>query len=154
MKKALLIFLKILIILIGIGAVVFLIWEPQVEGVNANATNFEIYFKDPFLAFAYIASIPFFIALYQAFKVLQLAGRNEMYSQMSVNAVRTIKKCALAIIGFAIIGEIIILLNADKSDDAAGGIMMGVFIILSSIVVATAAAKFARMLQSRLEIKA
>ena len=56
-----------------------------------HATLFEIYFKDPFLAYAYIASIPFFVALYQAFKVLGYAGQNKVFSQAAVKAMRTIK---------------------------------------------------------------
>src|SRR5882757_4418154 len=63
-------FLQAVIVLIGIGALALMLWEPHIEGRNAHATLFEIYFKDPFLAYAYIASIPFFVALYQAFKVL------------------------------------------------------------------------------------
>ena len=65
------IFLQVVIVLIGIGALALMLWEPHIEGRNAHATLFEIYFKDPFLAYAYIASIPFFVALYQAFKVLE-----------------------------------------------------------------------------------
>ena len=44
-------------------------------------TLFQIYFNDPFLAYAYIASLPVFVALYQAFKVLGYAGQNEVFSQ-------------------------------------------------------------------------
>ena len=61
MKRSSTIFLQIVIVLIGIGAVALLLWEPQIEGRNAHATLFEIYFKDPFLAYAYIGSIPFFV---------------------------------------------------------------------------------------------
>lgn len=39
-------------------------------GAAAHATLFEIYFKDPFLAYAYVASIPFFAVLCQAFRTL------------------------------------------------------------------------------------
>ena len=71
-----------------------MLWEPHVEGRNAHATLFEMYFKDPFLAYAYIASIPFFVALYQAFKVLGYVGQNKIFSQAAVKALRTIKYCA------------------------------------------------------------
>jgi hypothetical protein len=52
-------FLQVVIVLIGIGVLAFMLWEPHVEGRNAHATVFEIYFHDPFLAYAYIGSIPF-----------------------------------------------------------------------------------------------
>ena len=77
--------------------------------MNAHATNFEIYFKDPFLALVYAGSIPFFIALYQAFKVLGYAGQNKVFSPEAVKALRTIKYCAIAIIGFVVVEEIFIM---------------------------------------------
>lgn len=70
MKRGSTIFLQAVIVLLGIGALALMLWEPHLEGRNAHATTFEIYFNDPFLAYAYVASIPFFTALYQAFKVL------------------------------------------------------------------------------------
>jgi len=69
------IFLQAVIVLIGIGALALMLWEPHIEGRNAHTTLFEIYFKDPFLAYAYLASIPFFVALYQVFKVLGYIGQ-------------------------------------------------------------------------------
>ena len=110
MKRSSTIFLQVVIVLIGIGALALLLWEPHIEGRNAHATLFEIYFKDPFLAYVYIASIPFFVALYQAFKVLGYAGQNKVFSQAAVKALRTIKYCAIAIIGFVAVGEIFIML--------------------------------------------
>ncbi|MEK7514868.1 MAG: hypothetical protein AAB608_00605 [Patescibacteria group bacterium] len=63
MKPLPTLFLKAAIVLIGIGALAFLLIEPHFEGRNVNATLFEIYFRDPFLAYAYIASIPFHSSL-------------------------------------------------------------------------------------------
>src|SRR3990170_7700607 len=97
MKRSSTIFLQVVIVLIGIGAIALMLWEPHIEGRNAHATLFEIYFKDPFLAYAYIASISFFVALYQAFKLLGYIGRNEVFSQRSVKALRAIKYCAIAL---------------------------------------------------------
>src|SRR6476619_3957606 len=99
MNRGSTIFLQIVIVLIGVGALALMLWEPHVEGRNAHATLFEIYFKDPFLAYAYIASIPFFVALYQAFTVLGYAGQNKVFSQAAVKALRIIKYCAIALIG-------------------------------------------------------
>src|SRR5215813_6448951 len=123
MKRSSTIFLQIVIVLIGIGALALMLWEPHLEGRNAHATLFEIYFKDPFLAYAYLASIPFFAAIYQAFKVLGYIGRNKAFSPATVKALRTIKFCALAIIGFVAIGELFIMFN--NSDDRAGGFFIG-----------------------------
>ena len=151
-KRSSTIFLQVVVVLLGIGALALLLWEPQIEGVNAHATNFEIYFKDPFLVLVYIGSIPFFVAIYQAFKLLGYAGQNKVISPEAVKALRTIKYCALAIIGFVVVEEIFIMLN-HGSDDAAGGVAMGIGITFISIVVATAAAVFEGTLQSAVEMK-
>ena len=153
MKKISTIFLQIVIVALGIGALALLLWEPRVEGVNANATTlYQIYFDDPFLALVYAGSIPFFTALYQAFTVLGFAGQNKIFSKEAVNSLRTIKYCALAIIGFVVVEEIFILLN-HGSDDAAGGVFMGILITFGSIIIATAAAMFEQILQSAVDIK-
>ena len=144
------IFLQGVIVLIGMAALAFMIWEPHVEGRNAHATLYEIYFNDPFLAYAYIASIPFFMALYQGFKVLGYAGQNKVFSQAAVKALRTIKHCAMSIIGFVAVGEIFILFS--NSDDRAGGVFIGILIGFGSIVIASAAALFQRILQNAADI--
>ena len=146
------IFLQVVIVLIGIGAVALLLWEPQIEGVNAHSTFFDIYFKDPFLILVYIGSIPFFVALYQAIKVLGYAGQNKIFSKAAVKSLRTIKYCAIAIIGFVALEEIFIMLK-HGSDDPAGGVFMGILITFGSVVIATAAAMFERILQNAVDIK-
>ena len=152
MKRSSTIFLQIVIVALGIGALALLLWEPQIEGRNVHATLFEIYFKDPFIALVYIGSIPFFAALYQAFKVLRYAGQNKVFSKEAVKALRTIKYCAIAIIGFVVVEEIFIMLN-HGNDDPAGGVFMGVLITFGSVVIATAAAMFERILQNAVDIK-
>jgi hypothetical protein len=138
-------------VLIGIGALAFMLWFPHIEGRNAQATPFEVYFKDPFLAFAYVASSAFYLALYQAFKVLGFAGQNKIFSPAAVKALRTIKYCASAIIGFVALAEVFIMLA--ESDDRAGGVFLGVVITFGSIVVATAAAILERILQNAVDMK-
>ena len=137
--------------LIGIGVLALMLWEPHIEGRNAHATLFEIYFKDPFLAYAYLASIPFFVALNQAFKMLGYIGQNEAFSQATVKALRTIKFCALAIVGFVAVGELFIMLG--NSDDRAGGVFMGILITFGSVIIATAAAMFERIFQNAVDMR-
>lgn len=140
--------------LIGIGALALLLWEPQIEGVNAHATNFEIYFKDPFLALVYVGSIPFFFALYQAFKVLGYAQQDKVFSPEAVKALRTIKYCAIAIIGFVVLEELFIILSGNQDRENPGApIFMGILITFPSIVVAAAAAMFERILQKAVDLK-
>src|SRR4051812_18230584 len=151
MKRSSTAFLQIVIVVIGVGALALMLWEPHLEGRNAHATPFEIYFKDPFLAYAYVASIPFFAAIHQAFKVLGYARQSRVFSQAAVNALRTIKFCALTIIVFVAGGEVFIMLHT--SDDRAGGVFMGILITFGSIIIAIAAATFQSILQNAVDMK-
>ena len=154
MKKISTIFLQIIIILIGIGAFIFMLWEPHLEGRNVNSTLFEIYFKDPFLAYVYIASIPFFVALYQAFKVLKYARQNKIFSQPAIKALRTIKYCAIIIIGFVVGAEgYLIIIQRKVEEDIAGGVMMGLIMIFISIIVTAVATMFEKILQNAIDKK-
>jgi hypothetical protein len=152
MKRSSTIFLQVIIVLIGIGALALLLWEPHLEGRNAHATLMQIYFNDPFLAYAYTASIAFFVALYQAFKLLGYIGQNKVFSQAAVNTLRTIKYSAIALVAF-IVAPVAYLFVVRPGDDIAGGVAVGLFIIFVSIVATTAAAVFERLLQTAVDIK-
>ncbi|HMO84456.1 MAG TPA: DUF2975 domain-containing protein [Lacipirellulaceae bacterium] len=152
MKRSSTLFLQAVVVLIGLGALALLILGPQVEGRNAHATQFEVYFKDPFLAYAYVASIAFFTALYQAFRVLGYAGKNQIFSPAAVTALRTIKYCALTLIGFVVVS--VVFMPLDGPEDRPPGVMMRVIAIFGSIVVAAAAALFERILQKAVDLQA
>lgn len=153
MKKSSTVFLQVVLVLTGIGAAALLLWEPQLEGRNVNATLFEIYFKDAFLAYVYLSSIAFFVALYKAFKILGYIRQNKTFSQVTVNALRTIKYCAMTIIAALVGAEAYIFLVQRGNDDIAGGVMMGLMMIFVSSVVATAAAVFEKTTQSAVDMK-
>ena len=153
MKRGSTIFLQVVIALIGVGIFALLLWEPQLEGRNVNATQFEIYFKDPFLAYIYLAFVPFFVGMYQAFKMLGYARRDEVFSPRAVRALAIIKYCAIAVAIFILGAEAYIFIFVRGTDDVAGGVMMGALIIFVSAVIATAAAVFERILQNAVDIK-
>ncbi|HVD21319.1 MAG TPA: DUF2975 domain-containing protein, partial [Nitrososphaera sp.] len=144
-------FLKFVICLIAIGALIWLIWFPQLEGRAANLDLISIY-KDPLIIYAYIGSIPFFVALYQAFKLLGYVDTNNVFSQRAVKAVRNIKYCAITISGLIVLGILYIRLFVN-GDDPAGPTALGIFTTFASIVIATAAAIFERLLQNAVDIK-
>lgn len=142
MKRSSTILLQTIVVVIGVSVLVFMLWEPHLEGRNVHSTLFEIYFKDPFLAYVYIASVSFFVALYQVFKLLGYIKKNELRSQPSVKALRTIKKCGIMLVSFVTGGVLWIILS--ESDDGAGGIVMGVVIGFFFLIVTAAATVFER----------
>jgi hypothetical protein len=152
MKRGSILFLRGVILLVGVAMLAGLLWEPQVEGANANADQFTIYFRDPFLAYVYVGSLPFFFGLYQGFNLLGYVGQGEAISPAAVKALRHITYCALAVIGFIVGGEAYIILLA-VSDDKAGGVAMGVFTGFPCLVTATAAAVLERVLQNAVDLK-
>lgn len=146
MKRKSTLLLQIVVVLVGLGALAFLVWEPQTEGRNAHATLLQTYFTDPFLAYVYVASIPFFVALYQVFKVLGHAGHDQAFSLETVKALRRIRYCSLAMVGF-VVGSVFFMLLADP-DDRPAGVFLRVIVAVSSIVIATAATVSERVLQN------
>jgi len=153
MQRRSAVFLQVVIVLFGIGVLALLLWEPHIEGVNQNATVYEIYFKDPFLAYVYAGSILFFVAIYQAFKVLGYAGRNKIFTHEAVKALRTLKYCAIGIIGLVAVSVFFMMFSDPDDDDRPAGVFMRLLITVPSIVVAAAAGMFERILQNAVEIK-
>ena len=153
MKRGSILFLRAVILLVGVGVLAGLLWEPQVEGRNANADQVTIYFRDPFLAYAYVGSLPFFFGLHQAFKLLGYVGEGQAqtFSPEAIKALRHIKYCALAIVGFIAGGEAYIVLGVN--DDHAGAVTMGIATSFVCVVTATAAAVLERVLQSAVDLK-
>lgn len=140
--------------LFGMGVLTFLLWEPHLEGVNKNATSlYEIYFDDPFLAYVYLGSVPFFMVLYQACRVLGYAGQNTIFSQSAVKSLRTIKYCALALMGFIAGAVLILLLDKTEGEDRPPIVLIGFVFSFGCVIVATAAAVFERILQNALDLK-
>lgn len=146
-KRSSIVVLQLVIVLIGIGILVFMLAEPYFEGRNVDATFFEIYFNDLFLVYAYTGSIAFFVALHKAFKLLGYIGENKLFSMDSVRAMRTIKNCGKIIVAFIVVaGAYLVIVR--PGDDIAGGVFMGLLIIFASGVIAIAAGVFERILQS------
>ena len=151
LKRGSTLFLKVVILLIAIVALAAMIRFPQTEGRAANLDLISIY-ADPFIVFGYIASIPFFIALYQAFRLLGYVDHNQVFSQSAVKAVRKIKYCAIAISGFIVLGVLFIRLFV-HGDDPAGPTGLGILTTFASIVIATGVAILERLLQNAVDIK-
>lgn len=152
MKKPAISFLKLVLVLIAAIVFVGLLWFPQIEGRNASADWVTIYFRDPVLAYAYLASIPFFVALHQAHKLLGLIERDQVFSDQSVKAVKVIKYCALTLLGFVLIGVTYIILGV-KDDDRAGPVALGIYIAFATVVIAAAAAIFQQLLNKAAELQ-
>src|SRR5258706_9108520 len=133
-------FLKVVLLFIAIGVLAALLRFPQTEGRAAHLDLISIY-SDPFIIYIYIASIPFFVGLYEAFKLLNLIDARNAFSQGAVNTLRNMKFASLSLIGFIALAEFYIRFVA-HGDDPAGPTMLGILVSFAIAVIAVASAVF------------
>lgn len=152
LKKSSTIFLQIIIVVLGLGVPYFMLRFPLTEGRAVNLDLFNIYF-DPFIIYAYIASIPFFVALYQVFKLLGYIGQNKVFSLNSVRTLKNIKYCAIILSILIVMAGLYIKIFHDKNDDPAGFLAMCIVTTFISIVVATIAGAYEKLLQNAIKLK-
>lgn len=153
MQKGSTLFLKVVLIVISVVVLVGMVWFPTTEGRADDLEVLDIY-KDPFIIYLYISSIPIFVGVYQAIKLLGYIEANKTFSPISVKALRNIKYCAVAFSGFIAAAIVyIFIVSRNTTEDGAGAILVGFVIMFASIVIATAAGVFQKLLQSAVEIK-
>ena len=152
MKRISIVFLQTVIVLIGIIAIAIMIRFPLTEGRATNLDLFSIY-SDPFILYGYASSIAFFVALYKAFKLLGYIVQNEVFSSNSVKALKSIKYCAIVLSVLIVTAGLYIKISHNKEDDPAGFLAICIVTTFVSIVVATAAAIFEKILQNAIDMK-
>ena len=117
-------------------------------GIMSDKTG---YYR-PILLGLYVPATPFFFALFNAIKLLGYIDKNTAFSDASVQTLKSIKNCALLIIGMFTLGMPYIFYAADR-DDAPGVVAIGLVIIGASVVIATFAATLQKLLQNAKDIK-
>lgn len=119
---------------------------PQVIG------TFQVGGYDLILLGLYLPAIPFFIALYQAMKILSYIDSKRAFSKPLVRAFKNIKLSAYAISGIFALGMPYIFYVADK-DDAPSVVAVALIITFLSFVIGTFAAVMQKLMQNAVEIK-
>lgn len=153
MNRVTTLFLKAAVILIGIPVLAFCIFVvPEVANFAVELYPEMAYLKYLFFIDFYAAAIPFYIALYQAFKLLSYIDKNQAFSDLSVQALKNIKNCAIAISCVFTAGMPLFYLLAER-DDAPGIIIIGMVLIFASMVIAVFAAVLQRLLKEAIDIK-
>ncbi len=100
----------------------------------------------------YATAVPFYFALYQAFKLLSYIDKNHAFSELSVRALKKIKYCALSISLLYVAGMPLFYLLGER-DDAPGIIVIGMIMVFASLVITVFAAVLQKLLQKAVEIK-
>ncbi|WP_085523667.1 DUF2975 domain-containing protein [Tuberibacillus sp. Marseille-P3662] len=153
MKRVSTFFLKIAVILIGLPVLAVCIFlVPEIASYAAELYPDMTYMKYLVLIDLYAAAIPFYFALYQAFKLLHYIDKNKAFSELSVRALKNIKHCAITISILYVVGMPLFYLMGEK-DDAPGIILIGMVIIFASLVIAVFAAVLQKLLKEAIDIK-
>ncbi len=151
MKRGTTLFLKLAVILIGIPVLALCIYGlPWLANNPVNPDYAHILY--PILLGLYVSAIPFYFALYQAFKLLFYIDKNKAFSQNSIKALKNIKYCAITISALYVVILPFVFLVADK-DDAPGLIIVGMVPIFASMVIAVFAAVLQMLLKEAIDIK-
>jgi len=147
MKQESTFLLKGIIFLVGLGVLAFFVFlSPAV--INSERTG---YYR-PILFGMYLTAPPFFLALYQTFKLLTYIDKNKAFSDLSLKALNYIKYCAVIISVLYIIGMPLIF-NAGDRDDPPGVILIGLLFIFIPIIIANFAAIFQKLIKEAINIK-
>lgn len=151
MNRGSTIFLKITILLVG--TIVFslcVFFLPWLANDTANMYPEFAFLQYPVLLGLYVTTIPFFIALYQALKILKLIDHEAAFSESSVNILNFIKYCAITISILYVIGSILLM---SQNALHPGIAIVGFIIIFASVVIAVFVGVLQKLLRNALDIK-
>ena len=143
-------FLKLAVIIIGLpiaGVLTFLTYDLM----TVPKTKEFILFV-PMVIVLYVSAIPYFIALFQTFKLLGYIDRNNAFSVLSVQTLKKVKLCAI-VISVLFIVDLPFLFRIADIDDAPGIVLFSLIIIFASTVIAVFAAVLQKLLANALAIK-
>jgi len=154
LKKGSTVFLKVVVFLIGLAVLaVCLFGLPAIASRDAAKHPDTAYLQYCFLGFVFVLCIPFYTALYQAFKLLTYIDRNQAFSTISIKALKYIKYCSCTIGILIVLGIIISIALFYGNEDITGIIMLALISILASSVIAAFAAVLQKLLQKALDLK-
>lgn len=143
MKKGSTLFLKLIVILIGLPVLALcILWLPSVVD----------YLPLLVIVGLYVTAISFFFALFQALKLLNYIDRNESFSELSVHALKNIKLCAIIICIIYVIILPLIYPLAD-ADDAPGLLAIPIVFLFASSVIAVFSSVLERLFKEALNLK-
>jgi len=154
MKRVSTMFLKIALIIMGLGVLALctlllpLLW-------NDVAINFRDYSYAVYAVFSamFVAAIPFFVGLYQAWRLLTYIDNGLHFSKQSAKSVRTIVTAAASISFIYIISMPFFYIWGDN-DDAPGLIVIGMVLVGVPMVIAVFGSVLHRLITEATDIKA
>lgn len=151
MKRGTTLFLKLAVIFIGLPVLILSLFG-MTWLINNPASPEYDQLLYPVLMGIYLSIFPFFVALYQTFRLLNYIDKKQAFSEWSVKALKNIKFCAIIISGLYVV-VLPFIFGLAQMDDAPGLILVGMIPIFASLVIAVFAAVLQRLLQDAIDLK-
>jgi hypothetical protein len=153
MRRGSTMFLRLAVIAYGLMVLALCIFAvPAISKGMAVELPQAAFMQYPFLIAMYAAAIVFYIATYHAFKLLQYIDTNTAFSDLSVQALKHIKQCAVIItVLFATTMPLFYIFA--EADDAPGVVLVGMAIVAIPLVIAVFAAILEMLLKHAIDIK-
>lgn len=104
------------------------------------------------LTLMYLSMIPYYASLIQAYKLLIYIDHNQAFSNLSVEALKKIKRFAFTISGIYVVMMPLVAAVA-QWDDAPGLMIVGVLPAFAAFVVGVFAAVLERLLKEAIDLK-
>lgn len=153
MKKGSTIFLKIALIVLGLMALGFcIILFFGLEGEGIRNVPYTERILTPFVLMTYLSAIPFYIAIFQSWKLLTYIDHSNAFSELSAKALKNIKHCALTV-SVILIATLPDFVRMAEVEDAPGVVIIGLIFVGASLTVAVFAAVLEKLVFSAIAIK-
>ena len=154
MKYRSTVFLRFAVWLFGIGVLALCVFVlPKFTGWFAQdakrITGFDLF---PLAAaWMYAPGLPFFLALYQAWKLLGYVDKNMAFSEKPAKALNSIKYCAAVMSVFYFAGMPFVYLSA-QVEDAPGMVLIAAVFAASPLVIAAFASFLRHLLEEAVRL--
>lgn len=135
--------------IIGVGLMILTIC---VFALPAGIASDQTGLYKPILFWLYLPAIPFYIALFQGLKLLNLIDKKKAFSRASTHALKVIRYCAFTISGLFALGLPITYIAAE-ADDAPGVIVIAMALVAVPLVIGIFAGLIERLMQEIIQIK-
>ncbi|MGD7044842.1 DUF2975 domain-containing protein [Jeotgalibacillus proteolyticus] len=151
MKKGTIHFLKAVIIMIAVTILLLCVFllPQQAENAAHQAPEFAS-LQYPVLFGLYATVVPFFLALYQAYKLLDLIADRRAFSSSSAAALGWIKSSAFAIMLIYMAGMVMLAIMSALHPGIA---LVGLVILFACLTIATFTAVLQTLLKDALTLK-
>ena len=144
-------FLKLALFIIGITMLALCVfWLPRVASSLADQNPEFAHLRYPVQLGLYVTGIPFYFALFQALKLLNLIKGKNAFSELAVDSLKHIKYSGAAIIVAYVLGMVYLIVQNALHPGIA---ILALGIIFASATISFFAAVLQELLRSALEIK-